>query len=502
MTQEKLKSSTNSESRPSVPRRQVMAAALGLVGAAAVTPRAEADPALPPTSPYQGEVGPWAFSKGLPKDEWGQPLADPQLVLARALGGRDAAALATIPFAGVAGNALVNPAASFDLPITRDRRSATFALAPPPQVRGAVTAAELVELYWAALLRDIPWADFGTSPLVAAACAELTGLKSFHGPRESDGRVSPRLLFKGTSRGARDIAVSRLLQLDVPSGALSTTQLVAVTDPPVDTLTDIPSWLAWQGGIPNIVPPKPKIKVPISTGRHLATYVFQDFPVQSFLHAALILETATRPGGHLPYATGGGQTGFVTYGRSHLMALLARVTDAALRACWFQKWQVYRRMRPEEYAGRFHFARLAQLPDEFPRWLKDTDAAQRIYLKYGTWLLPQAYPMGAPAHPAYPGGHAAIAGACATVLKAWYPEPCTINIGGPPISVIDAVDQLADDMSMGRSLAGVHFRSDNIAGLQLGERVALAILAEDRLSLPEPCPPHQIRCLNGKIRPA
>ncbi|MGL5830000.1 MAG: vanadium-dependent haloperoxidase, partial [Angustibacter sp.] len=459
-------------------------------------------PAPPPATPYLGEAGPWAFSKGLPKDAWGQPLPGPQQALAAGLAARDAAGLAAIPFTGVAGNALVNPAASFNLPITRDRRSADFALVPPPQVRGAVTAAELVELYWAALLRDIPWVDFDTSPLVAAACAELTSLKSFHGPRESDGRVSPRLLFKGTSRGAGDFGVSRLLQLDVPGGALTTQQWVTMSDPQPDTLTSVPDWLAWQGGVPGAAPPSTKIRVPITTGRHLATYVFRDFPVQPFLNAALILEGATRPGTHLPYAGGGGQAGFVTYGRSHLFSLLSRVTDAALRASWFYKWQVYRRIRPEEYAGRFHFARTAELPDEFPRWLKDTEAAQRIYLKFGNWLLPQVYPMGAPAHPAYPGGHAAIAGACATVLKAWYPEPCKITTGGPEISVADAVDQLADEVGMGRSLAGVHFRSDNVAGLQLGERVALAILAEDRLSLPEPCPPHQVRCLNGKIRPA
>ncbi len=480
-------------------RRQVMAAAVAATGVAVAGGSAVASP---PATEYLGETGPWEFSKGLPKDEWGVPVPAAQQALAAALTARDPAALAAVPFAGVAGNALVNPAAGFDLAITATHRSSDFALLTPAPARSASTAAELVELYWAALLRDVPWTEFGTSELVAAACVELTALRSFHGPREADGRVTPRLLFRGTARGAVEPGVSRLLRLDVPGGALTTQQLVTVADPSADTLTSVSSWLAWQGGVPSAAGAQATVRVPITTGRHLATYVFRDFPVQPFLNAALILESATRPGPHLPYAAGGAQAGFVTYGRSHLFALLARVTDAALRAAWYHKWLRFRRLRPEELAGRLHFGMTGAQANELPPWLGRSQGAQRSFLKFGTWLLAQVYPMGAPAHPAYPGGHAAIAGACATVLKAWYPDPCRMELGGPPILVADAVDQLADDVAMGRSLAGVHFRSDNLAGLQLGERVALAVLAEDRLSLPEPCPPHQVRCLNGKIREA
>ena len=38
----------------------------------------------------------------------------------------------------------------------------------------------------------------------------------------------------------------------------------------------------------------------------------------------------------------------------------------------------------------------------------------------GSYLLPMAYPEGCPTHPAYPAGHATIAGACTTVLKAFF----------------------------------------------------------------------------------
>jgi membrane-associated phospholipid phosphatase len=37
-----------------------------------------------------------------------------------------------------------------------------------------------------------------------------------------------------------------------------------------------------------------------------------------------------------------------------------------------------------------------------------------------TCLLPVAYAEGCPTHPSYPAAHAATAGACATVLKAFF----------------------------------------------------------------------------------
>ncbi|MGL4299881.1 MAG: phosphoesterase, partial [Candidatus Neomicrothrix subdominans] len=116
-------------------------------------------------------------------------------------------------------------------------------------------------------------------------------------------------------------------------------------------------------------------------------------------------------------------------------------------------------------------------------------------------LLPQAYPLGCPGHPAYPGGHAVIAGACATVLKAWF-STAMLDDGGVITSVADEVDALADDVSQGRLLAGVHFRSDNVVGLRFGQQVARAVLAEDRAALPEPCPPYRIRCFDGVVRSA
>jgi hypothetical protein len=110
-----------------------------------------------------------------------------------------------------------------------------------------------------------------------------------------------------------------------------------------------------------------------------------------------------------------------------------------------------------------------------------------------------AYPEGAPAHPSYPAGHAAIAGACSTVLKAFFREDALFPAPTRPsedglvlvpapevgLTVGGEIDKLASNIAFGRNFAGVHYRSDAIEGMKLGESVALAYLREMRTCLTE-----------------
>ena len=105
-------------------------------------------------------------------------------------------------------------------------------------------------------------------------------------------------------------------------------------------------------------------------------------------------------------------------------------------------------------------------------------------------------------HPSYGAGHATVAGACVTILKAWFdesfviPNPVVPNAAGtallaapagtPPLTVGGELNKLAANIAIGRNMAGVHWRSDYTESVKLGEAIAIGILEEQKLSYNEP----------------
>jgi hypothetical protein len=96
------------------------------------------------------------------------------------------------------------------------------------------------------------------------------------------------------------------------------------------------------------------------------------------------------------------------------------VTQVGLAAAWYQKWQVHRRRRPEELAGRVENLKRGRASYPLHAELLGCAALPELERLHSTCLLPAAYPEGCPTHPSYPAAHAVIAGACATVLKAFF----------------------------------------------------------------------------------
>ena len=127
-------------------------------------------------------------------------------------------------------------------------------------------------------------------------------------------------------------------------------------------------------------------------------------------------------------------------------------------------------------------------------------------------LLPHSYPEGAPTHPSYPAGHAVIAGACATVLKAFFNENFVIPQAVTPapdgqtlkpykegeLKVGAELDKLAENVALGRDWAGIHWRSDGDAGLRLGEAVAINVLREMRMTSHEVFGGFDLTTFDGK----
>src|SRR5207253_6737252 len=82
------------------------------------------------------------------------------------------------------------------------------------------------------------------------------------------------------------------------------------------------------------------------------------------------------------------------------------------------------------------------------------------YIAAGNALLPMAFPEGSPTHPAYGAGHATVAGACVTILKAWFKESTKlVDLGVTPLqpsddglSLINYTGADAGDLTVGGEL--------------------------------------------------
>jgi len=188
------------------------------------------------------------------------------------------------------------------------------------------------------------------------------------------------------------------------------------------------------------------------------------------------------------------QEGFVEWGGPQILTLVTEIATRALKATWYQKWSVHRRLRPEAFAGRIHPRLLGNASYPIHPEVLNSEVVPAISSQFGSYLLPMAFVEGSPSHPSYTAGHATVAGACVTILKAFFDETWVIPdplvptddglalqpYAGPALTVGGELDKLASNIGVGRNMAGVHYRSDNDESLALGEKVAIAMLAEQR----------------------
>ncbi len=290
----------------------------------------------------------------------------------------------------------------------------------------------------------------------------------------------------------------------------------------------------------------------INTPRDLATYVHFDQLYQAYLNACLLFlagGAATDIG--LPEQKGGDKRApFATFGGPHVLSLVTEVATRALKAVRRQKFAIHARARPEALAGvtticahrdlapalgksgdlaTAHVLKLREAKhDKFSllgaihkhnenqgrnRAVAASFAASGVALpdiSSENLLLPMAFPEGSPMHPTYGAGHATVAGACVTVLKAFFQmydahghalamkavgdkgafatplvptkdgqklEPYSEKLI-PPLTLVGELNKLAANISIGRNMAGVHFYSDYYDSLRMGERIATGILQE------------------------
>ncbi len=417
------------------------------------------------------------YSKGLIHNSIGEVDSSSYQSLLNAVNSGNPSAFDQIQLGG--NTPLVDPQAglAFDLEGTDSHQ---LAIGTPPSVASQSIADAAVENYWMALCRDVNFTQYGNEPLTAAAIAELNSLRACSHPKP----VTPQSLFRGFTAG--DLLgpyVSQFLLQPFNYGAVPVTHRLTTYVPGIDYMTDQASWLAVQNGQgpfgQNQADPNAQH---VRNGRGLAAYVHVDVLYEAYLNACLLLLDSGAPlDPNNPYANSRTQTGFGTFGAPHVKTLVAEVSQRALKAVWYVKWFVHRHLRPEEFGG------LVQ-------------AVARVFSRYGTYLLPHAFPEGCPQHPSYGQGHATVAGACATIVKAWFNDltPLTsipgfqitqasedglslvpyAGLDQGQLTIGGEMNKVAANIGLGRAHAGVHWRYDYTDSLPLGEAVAISMLTD------------------------
>jgi hypothetical protein len=385
-------------------------------------------------------------------------------------------------------------------------------------------AIELVELYWASLLRDVPFESYVQDPTAKAAANELTALAAaypgmYKGPFNGSNQVTPELLFRGGFNAPMKINyfkgeevgpyLSQFCLIPTVLGRLSVDQRIKTYSQGQDFMITPGEWFNIQnGGSPTsmgVFDPTPRY---IRCGRDCAAYTEVDELYQAYLIAYLVANTVglpTNPGN--PYRTYVNDKPFSTFGGPDISATLGAVARAAINAVWYQKWQVHLRHRPESGGGIVQMWKDNQLSATDKAKLTHIDivlnseALKRSHARYGSWLLSQAFPEGSPTHPAYPTGHGTVAGACITVLKFFFdgdapftdrvvPSPDGLSLNGyngpGPLTVNGELHKLAHNVSFGHGIhAGIHWRSDTDYSILLGEEVAINYLLDQMYSYQE-----------------
>ena len=491
--------------------------------------------------------------------------------------------------------------------------SHSVTMPPAPALGSDQLTFEMAEVYWLALLRDIPFSKFQQGSVrdenlpnnVQDAVKHLNALPWLQKgmPTASDlerrqrklngNQLDEQTIFRGKTPG--DIIgpyLSQFLLIGTPGpedikenitngfiqyGAIKIDQKVVPASKGLDHMTTWNVFLDVQDGA-NLkkydkFEQDGNFKRFITTPRDLATYVHFDALYEAYLNACLILlgfEAPVDPGilqlndlfsdqaKKASASVLARVDGFALFGGPHILNLVTEVATRALKAVRYQKFNVHCRLRPEALAGWMEAINQGKLEIKNIKSLKDmydvlntpkceinlldrikTHNSQqnseqlnqlRSYLKpeeaqnnegVTTALLAMAFPEGSPMHPAYGAGHATVAGACVTMLKAFFDTDAVFGCDGSgklkitsrkdyndqgytpvayrpgtdslsleniyevsnePLTVGDELNKVAANISIGRNMAGVHYYTDYIDSLVMGEKIAIGVLLEQSLA--------------------
>ena len=419
----------------------------------------------------------WAYSKGLRHDSDGQSLLEDLQQLQKVVQAHDLEALQKVRLAGP--RRLLGVSAGWEY---TDLPQVQMAFQSPKMV------SFMVELYFMALARDIPFRDYASSTLLKDLCRSLNTLTVHPQYR---GEITSANIFRGPfGADQQGLYISQYLYQEVhgvPQKYYSTLESY-------EFLTTWHEALEIQNGsIPTHSALYREYPRYLLTGRDLACAHRKD-PFQPFLNALHILEAQKVP---LNFPESAVEEFYTSLGPVDIETTLRRIGHQALQAAWHMKWQNLV-ARPEVFGMLIERAQYSKRnPWAIPETLLTQPILEACRHRFGTYLLPQVYPEGSPMCPSIPAEDAVVAGACATVLKFFFDLRGEMAVYQPNAegsgltrsagwsTYAQELEKLVSNVAWAKSWAGCQYWIDNILGIKLGEKMALAALQEQINAYPQ-----------------
>ena len=180
------------------------------------------------------------YSKGLPHNSLGEVDPAAYTALIKALSSGKPHDYESIPLGGGQVK-LTNPqnALAYSL---EGQDSHNFSIPVAFSLTSEKEAAEMTELYWMALTRDVSFAEYPTNSMTLQAVDDLKRFSLF-----TD--ITPQTLFRAPAHGNSDGPyVTQFLLEDLPYGAKKVRQSIEYPEASFDYLTDYEEWLSIQKG--------------------------------------------------------------------------------------------------------------------------------------------------------------------------------------------------------------------------------------------------------------
>lgn len=372
---------------------------------------------------------------------------------------------------------------------------------------------EMMEVYSKSLVRDISFFDIeaNENDKVNTIISDLNRYKSITAPTVNN-EITPKTLFRGNWNGELEGPyISQFLYLPYIYGNLLIDQKYFI-EKDVPKTSTMDGWMDVQNGVEGgkyVANDNTKF---VYNPRVLGSLVHNDPLYQVYYTACLI---AYQNGVYPSEFKSDTIDCWTSTGFVDIIGSVAHVALNALRVAWNSKWFVGLKIRPEAFAQRIELSQTQT--DEFVKCVPGLHEIKQLsnigkdildlVKKHNkelndeeNLLLSGMYNECSPAHPSWPAGHATVAGACCTLMKAMFkthddelnkllwPQKAKHSVDGDNLvdydldtskmTIVGEFNKLASNISLGRDFAGVHYRCDGVAGNLLGEKYAISYLKD------------------------